>query len=289
VTLSAILLVFAVEHKDTKKIVTIRSLDSASEGEGGPQEGALLPACYDNSTTVRAREALALVFVDEDLAPQTIPERIFARKPYTSTCECPSICYLASDRVFRPAGTASKSCRPKSCGRPPRNQGKRTFGEPSRPELVVARGQGRGPQRGRVPREHSNRRLRPQGQEDRGRACPASRCARSSLVLHFLCIRLYATRENEEGSCFLEKPPKQENTKSSPSLSMELKFELDTQLTISCVVPVASAYGLVTVSIAHDSILLAFGNAIILSLILFVLFGWRELSGELNKKRSTAN
>jgi len=70
---------------------------------------------------------------------------------------------------------------------------------------------------------------------------------------------------------------------------MELKFELDTQLTISCVVPVASAYGLVTVSIAHDSILLAFGNAIILSLILFVLFGWRELSGELNKKRSTAN
>jgi hypothetical protein len=70
---------------------------------------------------------------------------------------------------------------------------------------------------------------------------------------------------------------------------MKLKFELDTQLNISCVVAVASAYGLVTISIAHDSILLAFGNAVILLLILFVLFGWRELLGELNKKWSTAN
>ena len=54
-------------------------------------------------------------------------------------------------------------------------------------------------------------------------------------------------------------------------------------------VAVASAYGLVTVSIALDSILLAFGNAVILLLILFVLFDWRELLGELNKKRSMAN
>jgi hypothetical protein len=68
---------------------------------------------------------------------------------------------------------------------------------------------------------------------------------------------------------------------------MELKFELDTRLTVSCVVAVASAYGLVTVSIAIDSVLLAFGNAI-LSLILFVLFGWRELLGEFGKKRSAA-
>jgi len=52
---------------------------------------------------------------------------------------------------------------------------------------------------------------------------------------------------------------------------MELKFELDTRLTVSCVVAVASAYGLVTVSIAIDSVLLAFGNAVILLLILFVL------------------
>jgi hypothetical protein len=33
---------------------------------------------------------------------------------------------------------------------------------------------------------------------------------------------------------------------------------------------------------------LAFGNAIILVLILFILFGWRELLGEFGKKRSGA-
>ena len=70
---------------------------------------------------------------------------------------------------------------------------------------------------------------------------------------------------------------------------MELKFELDTRLTVSFMVAVASAYGLLTVSIALDSILLAFGNAVILLLILFVLFGWRELLGEFTKKRSTVN
>ncbi len=67
---------------------------------------------------------------------------------------------------------------------------------------------------------------------------------------------------------------------------MELKFELDTRQRVSCVVAAASAYGLVTVSIAIDSVLLAFGNAVILSLILFVLFGWRELLGEFGKRRS---
>jgi hypothetical protein len=70
---------------------------------------------------------------------------------------------------------------------------------------------------------------------------------------------------------------------------MELKFELDTRQTVSCVVVAASAYGLVTVLIAIDSVLLAFGNAVILSLILFVLFGWRELLGEFGKRRSAAN
>jgi hypothetical protein len=74
-------------------------------------------------------------------------------------------------------------------------------------------------------------------------------------------------RGNEEGSCFLEKRPEQEDTRSSPSSSMELKFELDTQLTVSCVVAVALAFFL---------------------LILFVLFGWRELLGEFGKKRSAA-
>ena len=69
---------------------------------------------------------------------------------------------------------------------------------------------------------------------------------------------------------------------------MELKFELDTRLTVSCVVAATSAYGLVTVSIAIDSVFLAFGNAVILLLILFALFGWRELLGQFGKKRSAA-
>ena len=184
---------------------------------------------------------------------------------------------------------ASKRHRPSSRSRP-QSRGGRTFCEPFRHKPVVAQGQGRVDCRGRVPREHSNPRRHPQGQEDRGRVCPLSRCARSrSPVLRFPCIRPYATRGNEEGRCLSQQPPEQEDTKSSPSSLMELKFELDTRLTVSCVVAVALAYGLVTVSIALDSILLAFGNAIILLLILFVLFGWRELLGELNKKRSTAN
>jgi hypothetical protein len=69
---------------------------------------------------------------------------------------------------------------------------------------------------------------------------------------------------------------------------MELKFKLNTRLIVSCVVAVASAYGLVTVSIAIDSVLLVFGNTVILLLILFVLFGWRELLGEFGKKRLAA-
>jgi hypothetical protein len=96
------------------------------------------------------------------------------------------------------------------------------------------------------------------------------------------------TSGNKKGRCFLELPPEQEDTRSSPSSSMELKFKLNTQLTVSCVVAVASAYGLVTVLIAIDSVLLAFGNAVILLLILFILFDWRELLGEFGKKRSAA-
>ncbi len=83
-----------------------------------------------------------------------------------------------------------------------------------------------------------------------------------------------------------QKPPEQEDTRSFPLSSMELKFELDTQLTVSCVVAVASVYGLVTILIALDSVLLACGNVVILLLILFVLFGWKELLGEFGKKQS---
>jgi hypothetical protein len=52
------------------------------------------------------------------------------------------------------------------------------------------------------------------------------------------------------------------------------------------VVAVAAAYSLVTVLIMLDSVLLAFGNAVILLLILFVLFGWKDFLGEIGKKRS---
>ena len=250
-------------------------------------------------TAARAREALALSFVDltardsfvdEELAPRAIPKRKFAQKPQTSAYERPPTRSQTFGEHLAAADVTSKSRRPNSRGRP-QTRGGQMFGEPFRPEPVVAQGRGRVDCRGRVPRGHSNprRRRHSQGREDRGQVCPLSRCNPTSPVLRFPCIRPYATRGNEEGSCFLEKPPKKEDTKSSPSSSMELKFELDTRLTVSCVVAVASAYGLLSVSIALGSILLAFGNAVILLLILFVLFGWRELLGEFNKKRSTAN
>jgi hypothetical protein len=62
-------------------------------------------------------------------------------------------------------------------------------------------------------------------------------------------------RGNEDGSGALQQPPPEQKDKKSPFSSMEVKFELDTRLTVSCVVAVASAYGLLTVSIALDSIL----------------------------------
>ncbi len=207
----------------------------ADESEGVPQEQAPLPACYNDSTAIRAREALALSFVDKDLAPRAIPERIHAQKLCTGTCKHPQVSSLAFGKIFPAADIASKSRRPRSRGRP-QNQGGRAFREPFWPEPVVAQGQGRVNCRGRMPREHSNPRCHPQGREDQGRVCPLSRCTPSSPVLRFPCIRPYVTRGNKEGSCFLEKPPEQEDKKSSPSSLMELKFELDTRLTVSCVV-----------------------------------------------------
>ena len=239
-----------------------------------------LPACYNESTAVRAREAIDLTFVDKDLAPRAIPERIYTRKPCACGYEYAPARSSTFGKLFPAAAVASKSRRPNSRGRP-QIQGGRKFREPFRPEPVVAQDQGRV--------EHSSLRRHPQGQEDRDQVCPLSRCTQSRPVLRFPCIRPVETRGNKEGSCFVQDPPEQED-KSSPSSSMELKFELDTRLTVSCVVAVASAYGLLTVSIALDSILLVFGNAVILLLILFVLFGRRELLGEFNKKRSsTAN
>ena len=252
----------------------------ADKSEGVPRDKAPLTACYNDSTAVRACEALALSFVDKDLAPRAIPERIYARKPCRRAYEHAPARSSTFGKLFPAAAVASKSRRPNSRGRP-QIQGGRKFREPFRPEPVVAQDQGRV--------EHSSLRRHPQGQEDRDQVCPLSRCTQSRPVLRFPCIRPVETRGNKEGSCFVQDPPEQED-KSSPSLSMELKFELDTRLTVSCVVAVASAYGLLTVSIALDSILLVFGNAVILLLILFVLFGRRELLGEFNKKRSsTAN
>jgi hypothetical protein len=266
---------------DTKKIVTIRSSSITSESEGGPapqqeqQESGLIQVGVS-------------LFINKDRVPRVFPQRKFARKPCTSTCERPPVSSLTFGRDFTPADVASKRRRPKSRGHHPQNLGDQTFGKPFRPEPVVAQGQGRVASWGCVPGVHPNPRLCPQGHEDQGHICPLLRCTPSSPVLHFLCICRYTTSGNEEGRCFLEQPPEQEDTRSSPSSSMELKFELDTRLTVSCVVAVASAYGLVTVSIAIDSVLLAFGNAVILLLILFILFGWRELLGEFGKKRSAA-
>jgi hypothetical protein len=58
---------------------------------------------------------------------------------------------------------------------------------------------------------------------------------------------------------------------------MELKFELDTRLTVLCVIPVACAYGHAAVSIVLNSIPLAFVNAIVLLAIIFVLFGLKDI------------
>ena len=196
------------------------------------------------------------------------------------------------DRDFTPANNPSTRCHPKSHSHRPPNQCDCMFGKPFRPELDVAR-QGRVDCCGRMPGVHPNPRNRPQGPEDWSQdpRSPTqdlwwSRPSLSSLVC-FPRICSFTMRGNKEGSCF-EQSPEQRQARSSPSSSVELKFELNTQLTVSCVVAVALAYGLVTVLIALDSILLGFGNTIILLLTLFVWFGWRGLLGEFGKKRSAA-
>jgi len=263
-------------------------------------------SAYEKSTvsptTARAREALAIdlevrdFLVDEELAARAIPKRIYARKPCARAREY-AAAHTRSPTIGQPLPAAvvtRESRRPRSRGRP-QDRGGRTFVAPCRPELV-ARGPRRVDCRGRVPEHSASPRRHSQGRENQGEVCPQSRSRTpSSPVLRFPCIRPFETRGNEDGSgALLQPPPEQEDEKISLfkrispfDASMELKFELDTRLTVSCVVAVASAYGLLTVSIALDSILLAFGNAVILLLILFVLFGWRELLGEFKKR--TAN
>ena len=258
-------------------------------------------SAYEKSTvsptTARAREALAIdlevrdFLVDEERAARAIPKRRYARKPCVCAREF-AAAHTRSPTIGQPLPAAvvtRESRRPRSRGRP-QDRGGRTFVAPCRPALV-ARGPRRVDCRGRVPEHSASPRRHSQGRENQGEVCPQSRSRTpSSPVLRFPCIRPFETRGNEDGSgALLQPPPEQEDEKISLfkrispfDASMELKFELDTRLTVS-----ASAYGLLTVSIALDSILLAFGNAVILLLILFVLFGWRELLGEFKKR--TAN
>jgi len=58
---------------------------------------------------------------------------------------------------------------------------------------------------------------------------------------------------------------------------MELKFELDTRLTVSGIVVIAVVYGFIEVFVAIGNGLLAFAYAIILLLIIFILFGLRDI------------
>ena len=66
---------------------------------------------------------------------------------------------------------------------------------------------------------------------------------------------------------------------------MELKFALDTRLTVSGLAVFACAYGFTAVSIAINSVLLAFAHAIILLLIIFILFGLQDI---LTRKPTTS-
>jgi hypothetical protein len=168
------------------------------------------------------------LLIDKDQVPYAYPQRIFVWKPCTSACERPLVSSLMFGRDFPPTDVASKRRQLKSRGRCPQNLGNQTFGEPFWLKPVVAQGQGRVDCRGCVPGVHLIPRLCPQGQEDQGRVYPLLCCTPSSTVLRFPCIHSYATRGNEEGRCLLQHPPKQEETRSSPSSSMELKFELDT-------------------------------------------------------------
>jgi hypothetical protein len=206
---------------DTKKIVTIclSSITSKSKGEPALQQE------QQESGSIKVGVSL---FDDKDQVPRVFPQRKFAQKPCTSACERPPISSLTFVRDFTPADVASKCRQPKSRSCRPQNLGDRTFGKPFWPEPVVAQGQGRVASRGRVPGVHPNPRLCPQGHKDRGQVCLLSRCTPLSPVLRFPCICCYTTSGNKEGRCFLEQPPEQEDTRSSPSSSMELKFELDT-------------------------------------------------------------
>ena len=126
------------------------------------ERGRTCSAARTTSTTrVRIKRSEGIPPCRRRPGPYAYPQRIFARKPCTSACERLPVRSLMFGRDFPPAEVASKRRRQKSPGRPPQSLGDRAFGEPFRPEPVVAQGQGRVDCRGRVPGEHPNPRLRP--------------------------------------------------------------------------------------------------------------------------------
>ena len=151
----------------SKRIFSRRSPspDSANESERAVPREQAPPACYYDCTAMRAREALALSYVDKDLAPRAIPKKIITRKSCARAYVHLPARSSMFGKLFPAAAVASKSHRPNSRSRP-QNRGNRRFRELFWPKPVVAQGQGRVDCRSRVPREHSSPRRHPQGQED---------------------------------------------------------------------------------------------------------------------------
>jgi hypothetical protein len=54
---------------------------------------------------------------------------------------------------------------------------------------------------------------------------------------------------------------------------MELKFELNTALTVKCIFAIACALGFTKVSIALENAQFGIANALVLLAVIFVLFG----------------
>jgi hypothetical protein len=165
---------------DTKKIVTICSSSITSESVGGsaPQQE------QQESGSIEVGVSL---FVNKDRVPRVFPQRKFARKPCTSTCERPPISSLMFGRDFTPTDVGSKHRRPKSCGHCPQNLGNRTFGKPFWPEPVVAQGQGRVASRGCVPQDFALKAMKTKAKSAHCRA--VLHRARSSISRAFIATR----------------------------------------------------------------------------------------------------
>jgi hypothetical protein len=104
---------------------------------------------YDKSTVspiaARALKALAIdlevhdFLIDEELATRAIPTRIYAHKSCARAYDydAPARSSTIGQRLPAAVIASKQSRQPKSCGRP-QNRGGQTFGEPFRPEPVIA-------------------------------------------------------------------------------------------------------------------------------------------------------